>query len=197
MSLITALTNGLSGATCRARINTALASISSIATEIAAGSKTGSDTKLVTGTAGATDTIAKWNSDGDAVAADAVDIKGTESIIIALGDETTDHTTGTAVVTFRMPYAFTVTEVRLSLAAAATGGTLFTVDINEGGSTILTTKLTTDASETTSTTAATAAVIGGAGPALADDAEITIDIDNIGSTNAGKGAKVYLIGNRT
>jgi len=194
MSLITALTNGLAGSTCRTRINTALKDIS-IITEIVAGLKTGADAKLVTGTAGATDSLVKWNADGDAVAAVADDIKGTESFVIALGDETTDHTTGTAKVTFRIPYAFTLTAVRLSLTTAATGGTLFTVDINEAGSTILSTKLTIDASETTSQTAATAAVISDS--ALADDAEITIDIDNIGSTNAGKGAKVYLIGNRT
>ena len=72
--------------------------------------------------------------------------------------------------------------------------TLVTVDINEGGSTILSTKITIDASETTSTTAATPPVISDS--ALADDAQMTIDIDSYGSTNAGKGLKVYIIGNR-
>jgi hypothetical protein len=32
--------------------------------------------------------------------------------------------------------------------------------------------------------------------ALTDDAEITIDIDQVGSTVAGTGLKVYLIGTR-
>lgn len=94
-----------------------------------------------------------------------------------------------------MPYAYTVEAVRASLTTAATGGTLLTVDINEGGTTILSTKLTIDASETTSTTAATPAVISDS--ALADDAEMSIDIDAIGSTNTGKGLKVYIIGNKT
>ena len=94
-----------------------------------------------------------------------------------------------------MPYAYTVEAVRASLTTAATGGTLLTVDINEAGTTILSTKLTIDASETTSTTAATPAVISDS--ALADDAQMTIDIDAIGSTNTGKGLKVYLIGNKT
>jgi hypothetical protein len=121
--------------------------------------------------------------------------KPTESLIIAVSDETTALTTGTAKVTFRMPYAFTLTgdKVRASCTTAPTGATL-TVDINETGSTILSTKLTIDATEKTSTTAATAAVVSDS--ALADDAEITIDIDQVGSTIAGAGLKVYLIGER-
>jgi hypothetical protein len=120
--------------------------------------------------------------------------KRTTSFVIACSDETSDLTTGEKVV-FRMPYSYTVTDVRASLTTAATGGTLLTVDINEGGTTILSTKLTIDASETTSTTAATPAVISDS--ALADDAEMSIDIDAIGSTNTGKGLKVYIIGNKT
>ena len=116
-----------------------------------------------------------------------------ECITIACSDETTALTTGTAKVTFRMPYAFALLAVRASVTTAPTGS-LLTVDINEGGSSILSTKLTIDATEKTSTTAAAAAVISDA--ALADDAEITIDIDTIGSTFAGAGLKVYLIGER-
>ena len=114
-----------------------------------------------------------------------------QPIIIACSDETTALTTGTAKVTFRMPYAFTLTGVRASVTTAPAGAVL-TVDINEGGASILSTKLTIDAGEKTSTTAAAAAVISDA--ALADDAEITIDIDTVGSTVAGAGLKVTLIG---
>lgn len=113
---------------------------------------------------------------------------------VACSDETTDLTTGTAKVTFRMPCAMTLEEVRASVTTAPTGATL-TVDINEGGTTILSTKLTIDAGEKTSTTAATPAVISDT--SISDDAEITIDIDQIGSTVAGAGLKVWLIGNRT
>ena len=122
-----------------------------------------------------------------------LDAKLTESIIIACSDETTALTTGTAKVTLRMPYAFTVTGVRASLTTAQTSGSIFTVDINESGTTILSTKLTIDNTEKTSTTAASAAVISDA--SLADDAEITIDIDQVGDGTA-KGLKVYLIGQR-
>lgn len=112
---------------------------------------------------------------------------------VACSDETTALTTGTAKVTLRMPYAMTLTAVRASVTTAPTGSTLI-VDINEAGSSVLSTKLSIDATEKTSTTAATAAVISDS--ALADDAEITIDIDQIGSTIAGTGLKVWLIGTR-
>ena len=118
----------------------------------------------------------------------------TESFIIAIGDQTTALTTGTAKETLRMPYGFTLTAVRASLTTAQASGSIFTVDINENGSTILSTKLTIDNTEKTSTTAATAAVISDAN--LADDAEITIDIDQIGDGTA-KALKVVLIGYRT
>lgn len=113
------------------------------------------------------------------------------AIPIAVSDEATALTTGAANVTFRMPFAFTLTAVRASVTTAPTGSVL-TVDINEGGVSILSTKLTIDAGEKTSTTAATPSVISDT--ALADDAEITIDIDTVGSTVAGAGLKVYLIG---
>jgi hypothetical protein len=116
-----------------------------------------------------------------------------EAIIIACSDETTALTTGTAKVTFRMPYKFSLRSVKACVTTAPTGAVL-TVDINEGGVSILSTKLTIDISEKTSTTAATPAVISDT--ALSDDAEITIDIDTVGSTVAGAGLKVYLIGNR-
>jgi hypothetical protein len=66
------------------------------------------------------------------------------------------------------------------------------VDINEEGTSILSTKLTIDNTEKSSATAATPPVISDT--ALGDDAEITIDIDQIGNGTA-KGLKVMLIGN--
>jgi hypothetical protein len=116
----------------------------------------------------------------------------TVPIIIACSDETTALTTGTAKVTFRMPYAMTLTEIpRASLTTAQASGSIFTVDINEAGASILSTKLTIDNTEKTSTTAATPAVLSDS--SLANDAEITIDIDQIGTSGAA-GLKVTLIG---
>lgn len=114
-----------------------------------------------------------------------------QTIAIACSDESTALTTWTAKVTFRMPYAFTLTSVRASLTTAwSTSGTT-TVDINEGWTTILSTKLTIDATEKTSTTAATPVVISDT--SLADDAEITIDIDAISWWATEAWLKVYLI----
>lgn len=117
-----------------------------------------------------------------------------DALIIACSDEATPLTTGTAKVTFRMPYAMTLTAVRANLKVAQSSGSIFTVDINDGGTTILSTKLTINNASKTSVGASTPAVISDT--ALADDAEITIDIDQIGDGTA-KGLKIALIGYRT
>ena len=125
---------------------------------------------------------------------DATWAQVTESIIVAASDETTALTTGSAKVTFRMAYGVVLTAVRASLTTAQASGSIFTVDINEEGTTVLSTKLTIDNTEKTSTTAATAAVISDT--SLADDAEMTVDIDQIGDGTA-RGLKIVLIGYRT
>jgi len=117
----------------------------------------------------------------------------TTSFVVACSDETTALTTGTKV-TMRMPYAFTLTEVRASLTTAGTGANLVTVDIEQGGTSILSTLITIDATETTSTTATTAPVISTS--ALTDDASIDFDVDQIDSGGVSAGLKVYLIGYR-
>jgi hypothetical protein len=113
--------------------------------------------------------------------------------IVAISDETTALTTGTGKTTFRAPFPFTLTAVRASVTTAPTGATLI-IDINESGSSVLGTKLSIDVSEKTSTTAASSATITDS--AIADDAELVFDIDQVGSTIAGAGAKVTLIGVR-
>lgn len=117
----------------------------------------------------------------------------TESFIIPISDETTALTAGTAKATFRMPYAFTLTEIPRASLTTASSGAAPQFDINESGASILSTKLTIDANEKTSTTAAIPAVLSDS--ALADDAEITIDIDTAGTSSAG--AKITLIGRKT
>lgn len=117
--------------------------------------------------------------------------ESTQSFVLACSDEISNLTTGTAKVTFRMPYAFNLSAVRASVNTAPTGATII-VDINEGGASVLSTKLSIDATEKTSQTAAVPAVISDA--TIADNAEITIDIDQVGSTVPGKGLKVVLIG---
>ena len=118
----------------------------------------------------------------------------TQSFIIACSDEGTALTTGTAKVSFRMPYAFTLTAGAGGITAScnqAPTGAILTMDINEAGSTILSTKLTIAIGSTTS--------VGGTDPVISDvnlaaNALMTVDIDQIGSSNAGTGLKVTLIG---
>jgi hypothetical protein len=110
----------------------------------------------------------------------------------AISDETTAITAGNTKLTFRMPYAFTLTEIRASLSTASSSGVV-TVDVNEGGVSVFSTLLTIDANEKTSTSAATPAVI--VDSSLADDAEMTVDIDGAGT--GAKGLKILLIGRKT
>lgn len=112
-------------------------------------------------------------------------------IPIACSDETTAIGVGTAKVTFHMPFAMVLTEVFAGLTTAQSSGSIFTVDINEGGTTILSTKITIDNTEETSLTAATPPVISDS--SLAKGAKITIDVDQVGSGTAA-GLKVYLTG---
>lgn len=125
-------------------------------------------------------------------------IVGIESFIIACSDETTvlgAASTSVPLATFRMPYAFTVTAVRASLRTAGTGAALITCDIHESGTTILSTKITIDATEKTSTTAATAPVISDS--SLADDALIELFLDQRDTDNVATGLKITITGYKT
>lgn len=114
-----------------------------------------------------------------------------ESFVIAVTNETAPLTAGANKIRFRIPYAFTLTEVRASLNVAQTSGDVVTIDINENGTSVLSTRLTIDNGEKTSKTAATPAVISD--PGIADDSEIGVDIDQIGDGTA-QGLKIVLIG---
>lgn len=150
-------------------------------------------------TAGAGITLTKDGSGVvTAIAVDGTSVKPYESLIIAASDETTALATGTAKITFRMPYAFTLSApsglgIKGSLSTAQTSGSIFTADIKKNGGSILSTLLTLDNGEKTSVTAATPLVVSSA--SLAADDEITIDITQIGDGTA-KGLKVTFIGRR-
>jgi hypothetical protein len=68
------------------------------------------------------------------------------------------------------------------------------IDIGVEGASILSTEINIDDGQKTSTTSSTPAIISS--PSLSDDAEITIDVDQVGSSVAGQGLKVTLIGNQ-
>jgi hypothetical protein len=108
------------------------------------------------------------------------------------GDETTAITTGTSKLIFYFPAAWTVTGVYAGLSTVSSSG-IPTIDINEAGTTILSTKLTIDASENTSGTAATAAVISDS--SIAANAQMSIDFDVAGT--GAKGPQVCITGHPT
>lgn len=113
----------------------------------------------------------------------------------AISDESTAITTGAGKLSFSIPYAFTVVGVYATLNTVSSSGTP-TFDINEAGTTIISTKIVIDVSEFTGGsagyqgTAAGAAVISDT--TLAAFAQITVDIDVAGT--GAKGAKVFIIG---
>ena len=115
---------------------------------------------------------------------------------VACSDESTALTTGTAKVTFRMPFAMTLSSgedgVRASLTGAGSSSGTTTIDVNEGGSTILSTKCTIDYGDKTSVGATSAVVISDT--SLADNSEITVDIDAVTGGADETGLKIQLIG---
>jgi len=127
------------------------------------------------------------NSNGGTInIATAID---TMCMVIACSDETSNLTVADAKVTFRAPFKFKITDVRANVNTAPTGSTL-AVRIREDNNTIFSTNLTIDASEFTSKTAAVPVVISDTD--IADDAELKVDVMQIGSSVPGKGLKVHI-----
>jgi hypothetical protein len=113
------------------------------------------------------------------------------SLVVAASDETTALTVGTAKTTFRMPKNITLVSVKASLTTAATGSS-FQINIKKNGVTIFSTNLTLNAGSRTSVGATVPYVLSTT--SFTDDDEITVDIVAVGSTVAGAGLKVALIG---
>jgi hypothetical protein len=107
----------------------------------------------------------------------------------ACSDETTNLTTGLKF-TLRMPYSMNLTGVKISTNTAPTGSSLI-ADIKSGGTTIFSVlPIIATGSEVGGNIAVLSTTI------LLEDAEITVFINQIGSTNAGTGFKVWLLGTK-
>ncbi|WP_206616529.1 hypothetical protein, partial [Mesorhizobium sp. M7A.F.Ca.CA.002.03.2.1] len=109
---------------------------------------------------------------------------------VAVSDETTDLTAGTAKLTFRWPVGFTLSSVRGSLNTGSDSGGQVEVDVKQSGVTIFSTRPTFDATEKTTVTAATPSVLSTT--AMVDDAEVTVDI--VGAGVGAKGLKLTFRG---
>jgi hypothetical protein len=107
----------------------------------------------------------------------------------AVSGEAADLVTGTDVIRFRIVGTYTITGIRASLSVASSAGTI-TVDVKKNGTTMLSTKITIDATEKTSVTAAVPPVLSTT--TVADDDEISTDI--IGAGTGARGLKVAMLG---
>ena len=111
----------------------------------------------------------------------------TSALIVAVGSETGSISTGSAKVTFRMPYDMEVGEIRASLTTASSSGSV-AVNVRKAGTTVFSTPLTIASGSKSS--------FGNGSGALSsttwlDDDEIKIDIDSAGT--GAVGLKVYII----
>ena len=113
----------------------------------------------------------------------------TLSFIVSMTGEDADATVADDLAQIRLPFAFEVTECRAFCNTAPTGATL-DVMIEEAGSNILSSAISIAISATT------ASVSGGTitDSTLADNAIISFNCDQIGSSNAGAGLKCMIIG---
>jgi len=118
-----------------------------------------------------------------------VSVRG--DIGFSCSDETTDLTTGLKF-TFRLPYYLSLEEVKLGVNTAPTGSDLI-VDIKVNGTSIFSTK----------PRILEGTKVGGYDAVLVElpylllsPREITVYVDQVGSTISGTGLKVWLIGNK-
>lgn len=138
---------------------------------------------LVAGT-GITITV---DDGGDTITIEATGVAQTYSITLALSDLVTNLAVGAGKAYWDPPFPITISSVSASVFEAPTGAAVIT-DINEDGVSILSTKISVDATELRS--------IDSAAPPVISDANITgrltFDIDQVGSTTAGKGLQVTI-----
>lgn len=116
-----------------------------------------------------------------------------EAIMACVGDESTPLTTGNRKYTLRLPYNLKLSQIKASLGTGPSGASVV-VDVNKNGASILSTKLNISAGQTSSVTSTPLPVFSDTN--LPVESEISIDIDQVGSSTAGAGLKVWLIGNR-
>lgn len=107
---------------------------------------------------------------------------------VAVSDETTALTSGTGKLTFHWPFTGEILDVWAGLTVVQSSGSIFTVDVNDAGVSMLSTKITIDNGEETSLTAATSSVLSDS--FVVKGAKATIDIDQVGDGTA-KGLKLY------
>ena len=139
-------------------------------------------------------------TNGQLLFADSTNVDGnawldnTTSFVIACSDETSDLVVGDNVAQIRLPFQFELTAITANVNVASTGADI-NVQVQEDGVDIMSgVGITIDATELTSETSATPPTITDS--TLASNSIISIDLDQIGSTLAGSGLKINMIGYR-
>ncbi len=112
-------------------------------------------------------------------------------IQVACSDTITAITTGLAKVTFRMPYPMTLTGARASVAGAPLGTNIW-IGVRASGAQAFSTGIYIDAGKTTSVSSLTGVAISGS--FFGDDYEVKVDFLQVGSTIAGTGVILSLLG---
>lgn len=136
--------------------------------------------------------------DKDITVAGTDDIdKRSDFLEFKFSDETTAIDAATGKVWITMPnYATTLTDISAAVTTAPTTSAI-TIDVNEGTSpvSLLSTKITIDATEYTSEDAATPPVISDS--SLAANARISVDVDTADSGGTSTGGSIILYYNKT
>lgn len=125
----------------------------------------------------ATGTTNATAQDGSDILSEALE----EVVTVELVGSGSLPASSTGVAYYRMPWAATLTAVKANVNSTTT--TAITVDVNEAGTSVLSTEITIDAGESSSLTAATPAVISDS--AIANDALLTFDIDSASTGDSG------------
>ncbi|MEM8954359.1 MAG: hypothetical protein AAGD22_09435 [Verrucomicrobiota bacterium] len=108
---------------------------------------------------------------------------------IALGDEVSDIEVGTGVVSFHMPISMNLVKVRLGFSTGPVGAAA-EYDLKEAGVSVLSSPVSVPSGADTATSTAISDT------SLAEGSKMTVDCSQIGSTTAGAGPKLWLIGTR-
>ena len=118
-----------------------------------------------------------------------------DTIIASCSDEDTPILVGGPKTTFRAPYPLDLSYgyVRISLTNAPVGAA-FIVDLHMNGATIFSTLVQIDSGTKTSVGSVQAAVLSVTD--VPDDAEFTVYVTQTGTTTAGTGLKIAVIGKK-
>ncbi len=117
-------------------------------------------------------------------------------LMYACSDESTAITATTGKLQFRMPFGMRLNTIRVSMNVAPSGSS-FLLDLNQTGASVLATRCSVDSTQTTSLSAGTPVVVSGVMANLLNDAQMSVDFDQIGAVTAGAGVKLTMYGIRT